>query len=165
MSEKITIYQLGNSIFSNQELAIALSNTSCFGELKNGKVIYSIYEAIYLAEKGKARLAGRKDNKKITKTKHTKEYLVFKDLRDKGFILKEGLKFGSDFRVYDKSKKPGKDHAKYLLYIVESKKKLSLSDFSAKARIAHTTNKSLLLALIDSEEDINYYEVGWKNIL
>ena len=51
---KITIYQTGNSFSSNQEQAIALAESSSFGELKNGKVIYSIYEVIYLLEKDKA---------------------------------------------------------------------------------------------------------------
>ena len=91
-------------------------------------------------------------------------YRVFKDLKTKGLIVKEGLKFGTDFRVYEKSAKPGKDHAKYLLYILERKNKLKLDDFCAKARIAHSTAKTLLLAIIDSERDINYYEVNWKSI-
>lgn len=164
MSPSITIYQEGNSFFSNKEEAIALAGKSYFGELKSGKVVYSIYEAIYLIEKNRAKLEGKLTKEKLNKIKHSKEYLIFKDLRDKGLILKEGLKFGSDFRVYEKGKSPGKDHAAYLLHIADSSA-IKLKDFCAKARVAHSTAKKLLLAIPDSEHDISYYEVNWKSIL
>ena len=98
----------------------------------------------------------------ILKKADKNTYLVFKDLRNKGNILKTGLKFGADFRVYSKGTKPGKSHAKYLLHVIEGKNRLDLKDFCAKARVAHSTNKILLLALVDSEQDISYYEVNWK---
>jgi tRNA-intron endonuclease len=161
MQNKITIYQEGKTFFSNENEAFNLASKSFFGENKNGKIVYSIYEALYLSEKNKAKIEGKINNK----LKHSKEYLVFKDLRDKSMIVKEGLKFGTDFRVYDKSQKPGINHAKYLLYIIEGKQKLNTRDLTAKARVSHSTAKTLLLAILDSEGDINYYELSWKNIL
>jgi tRNA-intron endonuclease len=35
-------------------------------------------------------------------------------------------------------------------------------DFSAKNRIAHSTKKNLLIAIVDEEGDVSYYEVSWK---
>ena len=172
MSEKITIYNLGNSFFSNKEEALALASKSFIGEVKDGKVYYSIYETLFLLEKSKALLLDSKE-KQISfhslLKKHSKNhlsYIVFKDLTEKGMIVKEGLKFGTDFRVYNKGEKPGKAHAKYLLHIVDSRdKNINLHNFSAKARIANTTKKILLLAILDSEKDINYYEVNWNSLL
>lgn len=161
------IYLIGNKFQSNKSEAQELASKSSIGEFKGGKVIYSIYEVLYLLDNKKAELISSK-NKKISfhelvkKANHT-IYLAFKDLRNKGYILKEGLKFGADFRVYNKGDKPGKRHAKYLLYVTESSKKLNLKDFAAKARIAHSTNKILLLAIVDSEEDVSYYEINWKS--
>lgn len=172
MQNKITIYQIGSSLFSNKEEALALANKSSIGEMKEGKVLYSIYEVIYLLEKAKAILLDKNEKQISLNTllkknpKYHLSYEVFKDLTDKGMIVKEGLKFGTDFRVYSKGNKPGKNHAKYLLHVVDSKdKKMSIQDFCAKARVAHTTNKTLLLAIVDSEKDINYYESRWNNIL
>jgi tRNA-intron endonuclease len=170
-SPKTQIYQIGNNFFSNQESAMLLTDKSFFGELKDGKVIYSIYEALYLLDKNKAELINTKNDKKvlfkelIKNLKDPSYYFVFKDLRDKGMIVKEGLKFGTDFRVYDKNQVPGKNHAKYLLYILESKDKINLKDLTSKARVANSTSKALLLAIKDSEGDINYYEINWKNLL
>lgn len=161
------IYSLGNKFQSNKTEAQDMSSKSSIGEFKSGKVVYSIYEVLYLLDGKKVELINSK-NKKISfhellkKADHT-TYSVFNDLRNKGYILKEGLKFGADFRVYNKGTSPGNAHAKYLLYITESSKKLNLKDFAAKARIAHSTNKILLLAIVDSEEDVSYYEINWKS--
>jgi tRNA-intron endonuclease len=164
---KITIYKEANRFFSNRKEAIALANESFFGELKEGKVIYSLFEVLYLLEKGKAEII--EDEKQINiksllkKIKNLEEYIVFKDLRNKGRVVKEGLKFGADFRVYDKGKKPGKDHASHLIFVTKDKS-IIIREMTAKARIANTTNKSLLLAIVDNEEDVNYYQINWKNI-
>jgi tRNA-intron endonuclease len=164
--QKITIYLTNKLFFSNKNEAIALAEQSSIGEIKSGKVIYSIYEVLYLIETKKAELLS--SNKEISfdkliKRANLESYLAYKDLRIKGYTLKEGLKFGADFRVYDKGQKPGTEHAKYLLYALSGTKKLDIKDFSAKARIAHSTKKTLLLAIVDSEQDITYYEINWKS--
>lgn len=161
------IYQVGKNLFcSNKEEAFNLNSKASFGELKDGKIIYSIYEVLYLLEKKLVKVV--QDKKEIKFSEIMKKaspgiYEVFKDLRQKGSIIKEGLKFGADFRVYEKGDKPGKSHAKYLLFVVEGVKNLAVKDFCAKARIAHSTNKILLLAIVDSEGDVNYYEAKWKS--
>ena len=89
------------------------------------------------------------------------KYPVFKDLRERGYIVKTALKFGADFRVYDKGSRPGVKHAKWIVFAEHESKKFSWSDFSAKNRIAHSTKKNLLIAIMDEEGDITYYEVKW----
>ena len=158
------IYQTGSSFHSNSSEAIALASKSSLGEIKSGKVVYSIYEVLYLLEGKKAELLkGAKIVKfsELLRKASESVYNVFKDLRDKGNVLKEGLKFGADFRVYEKGQSPGKAHSKYLLYVINSKK-IDVLNFAAKARIAHSTNKILLLAIVDGEGDVSYYEVKWK---
>lgn len=161
------IYFENQGFYSNRKEAIDLASSSSFGELKEGKIQYNIYEVLYLLEKKKVVLVDSKNKQvsmnKISKRVNKSFYSVFKDLRNKGHILKEGLKFGADFRVYEKGSKPGKQHAKYLLYISKNKEKLDMKEFCAKARVAHSTNKVLLFAVVDSEQDISYYEVNWKS--
>lgn len=161
------IYFEKQGFYSNKSEARDLASSSFFGELKEGKIHYNIYEVLYLLEKKKAFILDNKNKpisiNKISSKTNKNTYLVFKDLRNKGYILKEGLKFGADFRVYEKGNKPGKQHAKYLLYLSKNKEKLDMKDFCAKARVAHSTNKTLLFAVIDSEQDISYYEVNWKS--
>jgi tRNA-intron endonuclease len=97
---------------------------------------------------------------KIDKKFRTK-YLVFKDLRSRGLIVKTALKFGAEFRVYEKGKNIGKDHAKWILFPIAETEQLTWHDFSAKNRVAHSTKKNLLIAIVDEENDVSYYEVKW----
>ena len=89
------------------------------------------------------------------------KYSVFKDLRDRGYIVKTALKFGAEFRVYQKGAKPGKEHAKWIVFTDHESNKMTWHDFSAKNRVAHSTKKKLLLAIVDEEGDVSYYEVAW----
>ena len=88
-------------------------------------------------------------------------YAVFKDLRRRGYIVKTALKFGADFRVYDRGIKPGEDHAKWVVFPVNESEVLTWYGFSAKNRVAHSTRKRLLLGIVDAEGDCTYYEVRW----
>ena len=89
------------------------------------------------------------------------KYPVFRDLRNKGYIIKTALKFGAEFRVYEKGAKPGEEHAKWIVFTDNEANKISWHDFSAKNRVAHSTKKNLLLAIVDEEGDVTYYEVKW----
>ena len=161
----------GDSIVSGSKEARDLYSKSLFGEYGNKRVNYSLSEALYLVEKNKMEVHRNKKKlnfqdlmdscKKIDK-KILVKYAVYKDLRGKGYLLKTALKFGADFRVYDKGQKPGKSHAKWILYPVSESDELTWYDFSAKNRVAHSTKKNLLIAVVDSELGITYYEVSWR---
>ena len=160
----------GDSIFSSSKEAIDLYGNSLFGEYKDKKVEYSFSEALYLVEKKKMEVYVKTKklslNQLLEKCKAVDKkinikYVVYRDLRSKGYLLKTALKFGADFRVYDKGHKPGKEHARWILYPVSESNEMTWHDFSAKNRVAHSTKKNLLIAVVDSEGDITYYEIKW----
>ena len=150
---------------------MAVYGSKRFGEQKNDKIVYSLYEALYLLEKGQIEIYQKNKSldfqellrKTIKKDKkaHIK-YLVFKDIRQRGYIIKTALKFGADFRVYEKGAKPGNEHAKWILYTAKEHDSINWHEFAAKNRIAHSTNKNLLIAIVDEESDVSYYEVSWQ---
>lgn len=165
------IHLTSSGLHSTSNLAFSLFQKSAFGEKKSGKIIYLPSEALYLLEKGQIEILqnnkGQSFDKVFVKLKKKDKnldikYLTYKELRKKGYIPKTGLKFGSDFRLYDKGTRPGSAHAPWLLYILPESQKISPQEFAAKARVAHSTKKKLLLAIVDSEESITYYETGWK---
>ena len=122
--EKIKANLVTSEISSNSKSAHHLFEKSKFGEKIEDKVHYLPVEALFLLEEKKLEVFQR--GKKLTKQalldklqksdkKIQTKYLIFKDLRKKGYIVKTALKFGAEFRVYDKGKKPGKTHAKWLV--------------------------------------------------
>ncbi len=149
-----------------------LYSQSRFGEIVEGKVELSFYEALYLLEKKKINIIDYRKNKltshvltkKAQKNKHDflTKYTVFKDMRNRGYIVKTALKFGADFRVYDRGVKPGEDHAKWVLFPVHEGNTLTWHDFAAKNRVAHSTRKKLLICCVDDEGDTTYWEISWK---
>ncbi|MBW3013419.1 tRNA-intron lyase [Candidatus Woesearchaeota archaeon] len=148
-----------------------LYNQSRFGTLLGtGELQFNTIEALYLLEKGRIEL--KEGRKKLTFDKflHIAEELepqlwtrfcVFKDLRNRGYMIQTALKFGADFRVYDRGVKPGEDHAKWLVFSVPESQGLTWYDFSAKNRVATSTKKRLLIAIVDQENDVTYYEIRW----
>lgn len=168
--QKINAYLIGDNVFTNESEAFSLYKKSSFGEPVREKIQYTLSEAMFLVEKGKIEIDYK--NKKIQKKdllnkfqkidkKFFLKYIVFRDLREKGYIVKTALKFGADFRIYEKGKKPGKEHAKWIIFIDREANKTSWQEFSAKNRVAHSTKKRLLLAIVDEESDISYYEINW----
>ena len=156
----------------NSDDARELYNQSRYGSLlEDGKVQLSLLEALYLVEKGRIKVVDGK-NKKVNFDAFLKKaqnlepnfwirYCVFKNMRDRGYIIKTALKFGADFRVYDRGVKPGEDHAKWIIYPVHESSTLTWYEFAAKNRVAHSTRKRLMIGIVDEEGDVTYYEVKW----
>lgn len=162
----------GHFVLAEDKEAKALYTQSRFGEQKQDKFQYSLVEAFYLLETKKMLIYKTGAKKSLTKTEFTNlakkreknfliRYAVFKDLRSRGYIVKTALKFGADFRVYDRGIKPGQDHAKWIAYPIHESEVLTWYDFSAKNRVAHSTRKRLLICIVDEESDVSYWETSW----
>ena len=167
--KKIRAHLIGNKVSSNSEEAFYLNERSSFGESIGEKIIYSFPESLYLLEKRKMEIFSQKRKlsyKKLLEKLHRKDkriqtkYSVFKNLREKGYVVKTALKFGADFRVYEKNSHARRGHAKWIIFADHESKKISWHEFSAKNRVAHSTKKKLLLAIVDEEDDVSYYEVS-----
>ena len=166
----IIAYFTGDKISSNSGDAFSLNEKSSFGEKMGEKIEYALVEALFLIEEKKMHVFSNKKSlklddlvkkiKKKDKKIKTKIY-VFSDLRKRGYIVKTALKFGAEFRIYEKGIKPGENHARWILYTSNEHDVLSWHDFAAKNRVAHSTKKKLLIAVVDDESDVSYYEVSW----
>ena len=156
----------------SSDLGRELYNQSRYGELlDDGRVQLSLIEALYLIEK-KRIIVYDSRNKVIEHDFFMKKaqkqepnfwvrYAVYRDIRNRGYIIKTALKFGADFRIYDRGVKPGEDHARWVVFPVHEGSTLTWYEFAAKNRVAHSTKKRLLLGIVDSEMDVTYYECRW----
>jgi len=159
-------------ITENSDEARELYNQSRYGTLlENGKVQLSLIESLYLLEKSKL-LIYKSKNKRLSFDDLSKKakkqepnfwvrFCVFRDIRNRGYIIKTALKFGADFRVYDRGVKPGEDHARWIIYPVYESSTLTWYEFAAKNRVAHSTRKRLLIGVVDDESDVSYWETRW----
>ncbi|MCL5117377.1 MAG: tRNA-intron lyase, partial [Candidatus Marsarchaeota archaeon] len=117
---------------------------------------FDIYETLYLMEKkvltvknftqeqiSHAAEKRRQDFKKL--------YLVYRDWRDKGYVVKTGFKFGTHFRIYFPGAKPIKDdqwmHSKHVIQVFPRDTKLLISEWARAIRVAHSVRKTFILAI------------------
>lgn len=159
-----------NTVSSTSPEAFSLYDRSRWGEKQNNRIEYSPTEVIFLVREKKMTVQSKGKNlsetaitQKLTRNdkRLSLKMPVFTDLRRKGYIVKTALKFGTDFRLYNKGVKPGQDHAFSLITIMKESEAIKGPDFAAKNRIAHATRKKLILALVDDESDVTYYETSW----
>jgi tRNA-intron endonuclease len=141
-----------------------------FGEGKGSGLILDLFEAIYLAENDKIEVIDHKGKalspKKLCSAAAEKDksfyskYTVYCDLKEKGYCVKTGLKFGFDFRVYPKGKKMGESHTQYVIHIATESEKLSLPSISRMTRLSGNLHTTALIAVVDREDSVNYYSIG-----
>lgn len=142
-----------------------------YGTLDNEqRLVLSPYEALYLLEnkriaiENKKRLGiGFKDLMKEFAKKEKNidvKYAVYADLRNKGYVLKTGYKFGAHLRAYEKGIRPGEGKSSFLIEVFSDKEKISLLEIRRLLRIAQITKKTLVLAVVNDGMKIDYIKVN-----
>ncbi|MEM3851658.1 MAG: tRNA-intron lyase [Methanomassiliicoccales archaeon] len=81
---------------------------------------------------------------------------VYSDLRERGFIVKTGFKYGSHFRAYDGD--PDKEHARYLVHAVGRGFTATWPEISRAVRLAHGVRKELLFGRV-GRNGVDYLQI------
>jgi tRNA-intron endonuclease len=87
-------------------------------------------------------------------------YLVFRDLRSRGYAVRQGFGGGIGFRVYARGDRPGASSANQLVYVLREGEPISLSDLDMVTQTASGSRKNLVFALVDQNGEVNFYRVA-----
>ena len=87
-------------------------------------------------------------------------YLVFRDLRSRGYAVRQGFGSGIGFRVYARGEKPGNASANQLVYVLKEGFPISLHELDNVTETAIAARKKLIFALVDQNGEVNYYRVA-----
>ena len=131
-------------------------------------LILDLIEGYYLMKKSKIQIF--KNKKKITpnamlkicKTHHhnfDKKFQVYKDFREKGYIVNPGIKFGCDFAVNQKG--PAKDHAPFLVQVYNRNENISSTDVVLAGRLATSVKKQFVIAIPYGSTKVDYMALDW----
>ncbi|MHA1969876.1 MAG: tRNA-intron lyase [Candidatus Hodarchaeales archaeon] len=93
-------------------------------------------------------------------TKFEDLYSVYFDLRNKRYIVRPGLKFGTEFAVYRRG--PGIDHSPFLISLFPRSSKLEPIDLVRAGRLATSVRKRYVIATVLSDQQIRYYVFQWN---
>jgi len=87
-------------------------------------------------------------------------YLVFRDLRSRGYAVRKGFGSGIGFRVYGRGEKPGTSSANQLVYVLKEGVPISLGELDMVTQTAANLRKNLVFALVDQNGEVNFYRVA-----
>lgn len=172
---------LENRVIIWDTKAVELYDESGYGkpqpEENPDRLELEIVEAVYLAEKGKLKVYTKDKKKKSMSLKELMEFgsknvnlfhpsfVVYRDLRDRGYLCKTGFKFGAVFRVYERGVKLKRgpkaphEHTKFVVQPVAEESAFSLPEMSRAVRLAHNIRATFVWAVVDKDNDCTYYEI------
>ncbi|MFW9877622.1 MAG: tRNA-intron lyase [Candidatus Thorarchaeota archaeon] len=127
----------------------------------------SLIEAYYLLEKDEITIfdvienkyLGTEDFSNKAKKIHRKfeeKYIIYKDLREKKYVPRPGLKFGADFVVYRKG--PGLEHSLFMVHVLPHNSEISAVDMVRAGRLATSVRKRFVIA---NPLTCSYYFFEW----
>ena len=146
-------------------------NQKGYGEMDHSKLLLKSFESLYLLFTDRLTIFKGKKNvdfdsylqicKKQDKDILTK-FLVYRDLRNRGYTVKDGFGFGSDFAVYDKPFSP-KSPSKFLVFSLNEGKHEKMSKLRQKIEEINKIGKEPIIAVVQRQGEIIYYKLSRMN--
>jgi tRNA-intron endonuclease, archaea type len=130
-------------------------------DLLEGYYLFSKKRHIHVTKEGKR--IGQESVLAICKKEYLQfeeKLLVYSKLRDSGFVVTPGIKFGADFAAYERG--PGIDHAPYLVRVAPPSTKITAIDIVLAGRLATTVRKQFIIAIPDlSSGEVTFIGFDW----
>jgi len=140
-----------------------------YGSSQDQNLVLTLYEALFLMGKGIIAVeAGTRKTRKevdfqqlLSHFKKSDEnawakYLIYRDLRSRGYVAREGFGLGIDFRLYERGEY-GASAAEYLVYGIQEGQPVSLEDLTRVLKYVHSLKKQLVLAVLNRRGEVVYY--------
>lgn len=139
-----------------------------FGEMMKKKFFLKPFESLYLLYVDKLKIfrgnsqmdfdALMAECIKIDPDSFTK-FLIYRDLRTKGYVAKDGFGFGTDFRVYERGQF-GEKGAKYVVFGLTEGKREKIGLLQKQIEDITTMGKEPVIAVIERRGEVIYYKVS-----
>ena len=140
-----------------------------YGTTENNVFTLAFYEALYLLDKEMLEVKDEKGEEvdfqallqvyEKTDQNAWVNYLVYRDLRSRGYVVREGFGAGIDFRMYERGAY-GKDTAPYLILSTQEGKPVPIEDLTGALQRSQSQKKELILAVMNRRGEIVYYSIS-----
>lgn len=142
-----------------------------FGEIEKEKLFLKSFETLYLLYT--KRLILKKNKKQIdfdsfmsicqnTDSEILTKFLIYRDLRNRGYVVKDGFGFGSDFRVYERGHF-GEKGAKFLIFGLNEGQQEKMGTLQKKIEDITQMGKEPIIAVIERRGEVIYYKINKMN--
>jgi tRNA-intron endonuclease len=141
-----------------------------YGVSEDQNLTLSFYEALFLLSKGIIEIKDKKTKKKIDfqtllqlyqsfEKNSWVKYLIYRDLRSRGYVAREGFGLGIDFRVYERGEY-GKETAIYLIFGIQEGQPVSVEELARALKYVQSLKKKLVLAVLNRRGEVVYYSIS-----
>jgi tRNA-intron endonuclease, archaea type len=142
---------------------------SGYGTKEGKRYILTDYEALYLLYAGKLKLVDGKgkevgfpalaeETQRKARDSWTK-FIIYRDLRSRGYIVRDGFGFGTDLRVYERGDYPDKA-ATYVVFALDEGTERGVGDLDKSVREMAKMGKEAIIAVIERRGEVIYYKVS-----
>jgi len=162
-SELVNQRVLVNDEKSREELA-----RKGYGEWEGKQYFLQLYETLYLLNLNKITVKNKNSTMDFDKLvdvslKQDHEawtrFLVYRDLRSRGYVAKEGFGFGVDFRVYERGEH-GNKSAKYVVFGINEGTEMPVDKLNDAIEQIGRMGKEAVIAVIERRGEVIYYKVS-----
>lgn len=137
-----------------------------YGEMEKGGMFLKQFEALYLLYTGRLSLGGKGASFESFLRRCQEDdpgilakFLIYRDLRNRGYVVKDGFGFGSDFRVYERGHF-GQKGAKFLVFGLEEGQKERMGSLQKKVVEIVQMGKEPIIAVIERRGEVIYYKIN-----
>ena len=142
-----------------------------YGEDADKGFVLKDYEALFLLHNEKLEILERKKKVSIDRMVNFSlsrdmqawtRFLIYRDLRMRGYVVKDGFGFGVDFRVYERGDF-GSKSTKYIVFCLNEGIKTTIDEINKTVNQIKRMGKEAVLAVIERRGEVIYYKIqGWK---
>ena len=142
-----------------------------YGEIEKEKLFLKPFETLYLLyakrlilNKGKKQIDfdNYMNTCKKTDSEVLTKFLIYRDLRNRGYVVKDGFGFGSDFRVYERGDF-GEKGAKFLIFGLNEGQQEKMGNLQKKIEDITQMGKEPIIAVIERRGEVIYYKINKMN--
>lgn len=158
----------GVTVIDDDDDTISVLTNKGYGDTNNNFFFLKPFESLYLLYCNQLNLIKNKkhvdfssfmeicikqDENILTK------FLIYRDLRTKGYVVKDGFGFGSDFRVYERGTF-GEKGSRYIIFGFDEGKQEKIHKLQKKIDQIILMGKEPIIAVIERRGEIIYYKIS-----
>ena len=149
-----------------------LYDNNFFGQPEKNTLILDPEEAILLIERGRIKIYfDEKLEREASIDQYVnlvselvpdfwRKYIVYKDLRGRGYVVRAGYGELAPYRRYPRGAKPNKAQSDTFIFPFAEGSHLSLSQLETIVKQAQSNRKVLILGMVDRSGDVTYYKAS-----
>lgn len=172
--EVINTLKRDNQAIVKKQEDVSLLTQRGYGTATEGELSLTPCEALYLLGEKKITVADESSGEminfpsllisfKASDPTIWSKYLIYRDLRSRGYVVREGFGFGLDFRVYERGEY-GEDTSKFIVFGIIEGSLVPVDTLNDLLKYVQSLKKDLILAVMDRRGEVVYYSTSYFNL-